>query len=107
MKHGLAGFQKGCRCGQCCEAEAQRVRRIGRSETERWAAANEMADQRWALYVGEYNACSMQPRSWVPREVSIIVDPSISIPQAAAILGRSLASVSMKRHRLAVEQVIR
>lgn len=98
--HGVAGFQVGCRCSQCSDAEAYRMRRIGRAEHLRWARVNARADQSWVEH--EYQQLVVntnQGKRWTADDVALALDTSIPLCHLADVLGRSTAAVEYIRRR--------
>lgn len=101
MKHGVSGFQSGCRCEECYTAERNRMREIGKSEQRRWSKINIQADERWIAYVSVVNLREPRDhgRRWTPAEISIARDKSVPVKRVAAKINRSLAAVSTMRYR--------
>lgn len=102
--HGLARFQTGCRCSACSTAEQARVRQIGRDEEKRWRELNQRADQRWQQWrlAAQENATARQRRAgtrWTPQQLGIALDRSLSVEQAASMLGRSNSAIATIRTR--------
>ncbi len=106
MTHGLDGFQQGCRCPSCSEAESIRLEKISEAETLRWSQTNWDADLHWAQYVERSRRAEQKSRPWSAADIAIVRDRSIPVGVAAAKLRRSYNSVSLKRHRLARLDVI-
>ena len=99
--HGLAGFQSGCRCDDCCSAESSRMRRIGRAEATRWARVNERADLRWGRRVHDDRDIrpSNEQTRWSQLDIELALDTSISVYDIAELIGRSTGAVETMRRR--------
>ncbi len=100
LTHGLAGFQAGCRCAECAEAESTRMHGIAKAEKTRWREANGEADRQWAAQSG---IALVPPDAmrlpWTTEEITVARDPSLSVKEAAAMLDRTPAAVSAKRYK--------
>lgn len=103
VKHGLSGFQAGCRCAACEQAESDRMRSIGWSETRRWARINETADARVAVDDPEWVRPSRT--RWSKTELVFLAESGLSNAEIAKRLNRSEEAVAIKRHRLQTGEV--
>lgn len=91
VAHGLAGYQAGCRCQLCCEAELVRVRSIGRAQSQRWGVGELYGGQ------GELRLFSSK-RPWTPEEIVLLLESPLGVRALGQQLGRSATSVQSARH---------
>lgn len=97
MVHGIAGFQVGCRCQACREAESARTARIGLRESERWEPVNTRADRVWK----QQQALPLFHRwtRWTDEDIAFALDHSQPVRKIANALGRSTGSVAAIRRK--------
>lgn len=97
-KHGVSGFQAGCRCPVCSQSESDRVRVIGSSEARRWARINEAADAR--TVVGDPDWVRPSRTRWSEAELVFLAGSELPNAEIAKRLRRTEEAVAIKRHRL-------
>lgn len=86
MKHGLAGFQRGCRCSDCHDAETGRLQRINKAQEDLWRPINSRADLRWAI-------SGHEPEDWSAADIELALRPSWTIQRIAEYTGHSMKAV--------------
>lgn len=93
-RHGVAKFISGCRCSVCWQAQRLREHQIGLAETKRWAQVNTEADRRFvSLAAPVVNAGGR----WTDAEIAVAMDASLTLVQAAELLGRTVSAVKNQR----------
>lgn len=102
MKHGVPGYQLGCRCAVCGAAESERICLIGQTEKRRWQAINRAADLRLE-FMGSTE--STGPRTlrkrWSETEIALALQKDLTASHVANRVGRSVGAVIAMRSRLA------
>lgn len=84
----------GCRCSVCWQAQQLHEHQIGTAETKRWAQVNAEADKRFvSLATPVVNA----GRRWTDAEIAVALDASLTLAQAAELLGRTISAVKNQR----------
>ncbi|WP_131822970.1 hypothetical protein [Mycobacteroides chelonae] len=96
MKHGLSGFQSGCRCAACQSAESERMHRISAQQTHKWNALNKYADEQWERLQNK-NWIEYSGREWTPEEIDYALDRSRTCNEIAKDLGRTADAVKAMR----------
>ncbi|AYM41643.1 hypothetical protein [Mycobacteroides chelonae] len=99
MKHGVAGFQSGCRCVKCFTDETQRAQDIAEAQFRYWEPINEAADESWTSRWRLRTPQRSNVRSWASHEIALARDRSIPARKVAARLGRTLSAVNAMRYR--------
>ncbi|SKT93818.1 Uncharacterised protein [Mycobacteroides abscessus subsp. massiliense] len=99
MVHGLAKFQAGCRCQECCASESARLRQIARIERDKWGPTNRDAMTGWGEKHHRSPAPTKNGMPWTRPDIIVALDYSISIREAAKRLGRTVAAVKNVRRR--------
>ncbi|BAX97044.1 hypothetical protein MSTE_01725 [Mycobacteroides stephanolepidis] len=104
MKHGVAGFQSGCRCVKCFTDETQRAQDIAEAQFRYWEPINEAADESWTSRWRLRTPQRSNVRSWAAEEIALARDRSVPARKVAARLGRTLSAVNAMRYRPADHQ---
>lgn len=78
-KHGVSGFKRGCRCTACFEAKVRHFRTSQAQTLEKATSHRNL---------------------WTSAEDKILEDASLTVRDAATILGRSFSAVENRRHRI-------
>lgn len=104
MKHGLAGFQSGCRCATCFEEETRRVEKIAEEQRQYWQPINEAADAAWNNRWRTWKPRHSSARSWTEDEIALARDRSLPARMLTVPLGRTLSAINAMRYRPEVSQ---
>lgn len=99
MKHGVAGFQSGCRCVKCFTDETQRAQEIAEAQLRYWEPINDAADESWTSRWRLRTSQRSNVRSWASEDIALARDRSIPARKVAARLGRTLSAVNAMRYR--------
>lgn len=100
--HGVAQFQAGCRCRECCSSESARLQQIARTERVKWELINRDAMAGWGKKRRSRRASPTPVNNgapWEYAEIVVALDQSISTREAANRLGRTVAAVKNVRRR--------
>ncbi|ORV16814.1 hypothetical protein AWB96_00560 [Mycobacteroides chelonae] len=104
MRHGVSGYQSGCRCDVCLTSEQQRVQQIAAAEAQRWGPVNKAADERSNEPLdsdNERHVPRQRPRRkhWTEAEVALVTEGKLTDQQIAEQVGRSAEAVKAFRQR--------
>lgn len=100
--HGLSGSVAGCRCALCSTEQRTHEHQIAQAERGRWNDANAKADQLFPPNTSLQLQAARPGQPWTAKEIAVALDPSLTVEQAAAVLGRTTSAVTNQRHKQGV-----
>ena len=102
-EHGVAGYQSGCRCEQCCAAQISRVRQLAAAELQRWQEIERTSGMGTRRHGTErpHPAGSRAYKTWTASELRLALDQSLDNRQVAELTKRSVTAVRQMRQKIA------
>jgi hypothetical protein len=98
VRHGVSGYQSGCRCDVCVLSESARTRQIALKEKRRWNTINKAIDD-GAKIEQSGPPPHTRRRRWTNAKIALVDEGKLADQELAKRVGRSVESIAALPNR--------